>query len=162
MPLWRKDRCARRLQPGCSANFRCEFRDLAAADRPSLARTSALKRAWGMPGAQAPAALACEILESTRVSSPQVHRKQSRHSTQRGMVLTVYSVLSPATNSFLSPSSRIKVLSARLSRHRLRKFSTQQRAPRTTRLHRPPQRHSSCAPFDRSRGSTRPAITLCA
>src|SRR6266404_4685707 len=73
------------------------------------------------------------------------------------MALAAYSVLSSVTNSFLSPSfADSRFLSARLSRHHLRKFSTSNGC----------QDHTASpyvsAPFvlralDRSRGSSRPA-----
>jgi hypothetical protein len=47
-----------------------------------------------MPGAQCTRSLACEIKQSTRASSPRVHRKNPAF--PHAMVLTVYFVLSPA------------------------------------------------------------------
>jgi hypothetical protein len=80
-----------------------------------------------------------------------------RHSLRNGF--TAYSALSPATNSFLSPSPR------RLTIGRDPVGSTQSPRglasatdARTTRLRRTLWRRSSCAPVGRSR-ETRPANT---
>ena len=62
-----------------------------------------------MPGAQCTRSLACKSEVSTRVSSPQVHRK---HPTfPHAMVLTVYFVLSPVTGLFCHRRLRTNVLS---------------------------------------------------
>jgi len=78
-----------------------------------------------------------------------------RHPLRNGF--TAYSVLSSATNSFLSPSPA----NWRLRRTGWLDLTSADLTPatgaRTTRLHRPHQHRSSHVPLDRSRGSTRPA-----
>jgi hypothetical protein len=53
-----------------------------------------------MPGAQCTRSLACEIKQSTRASSPQVH--QVHPAFPHAMVLTVSFVLSPAIGLFVT------------------------------------------------------------
>src|SRR6202022_4943392 len=61
-------------------------------DAPELSMKFRPQRAWGMPGARAPAA-SCAKVESTRVSHHE-YAGNTRHSPTR-MVLTVCFVLSP-------------------------------------------------------------------
>src|SRR5438105_5251486 len=77
------------------------------------------------------------------------------------MVLTAYTVLSPATNSSCHRHPRIKVLSKARSGRLASAKLTPATGARTTRLCRPLKRRSSCTLADRSRGSSRPA-TACA
>ncbi len=83
----------------------------------------------------------------------------TRHSPRNGF--TAYSALSPATNSSCHRHPRIKVLSARLGR-----LASANLAPatgaRTTRLHRTQKAPIILHAADRSRGSSRPAIAICA
>ena len=74
-----------------------------------------------MPGVDAPAA-SCVMRTNTRVSH---HRSTeiTRHSRTR-MVLTAYSVLSPATNSSCHRRQQIKAHRTRMGRFRLRELDT--------------------------------------
>jgi hypothetical protein len=82
--------------------------------RPSCAKTtrprnlSPKQRAWGMPGARRTRSLVCKGWWSTRVSSPKVAPEHPAF--PHAMVLTVSSVLSPATNSSCHRHPQIKVL----------------------------------------------------
>jgi hypothetical protein len=68
------------------------------------------------------------------------------------MVLTASFVLSPATSSFLPPSPRgLKGFARPVGPTKPPRDLTPATGARTTRLLRPQQRRSSCAPFDRSR-----------
>src|SRR5437773_10291339 len=72
------------------------------------------KRAQGMPGARCTRGLVCQKLHIWRTRAYRA-AEAVRHPLRNGF--TAYFVLSPATNSFLSPSSReLAALPARLSR----------------------------------------------
>jgi hypothetical protein len=98
-----------------------------------------------MPGAQCTRSLVCAL------GSKYAHEySQRRHRITSGiphaMVLTVSSVLSPATSSFLPPSSRgLKASRARSGRLMPPRDLTPATGARTTRLCRPRLRRSSCA-----------------
>jgi len=81
-----------------------------------------------------------------------------RHSLRNGF--TAYAVLSPATNSSCHRRRRI----SRLPNPVGSELATADLAPatgvRTTRFCRTLKRRSSCAPANRSRGSTRPATII--
>ena len=74
------------------------------------------------------------------------------------MVLTVYSALSPATNSSCHRHRRISDFAGPGRTRKTSADLTPATGARTTRLHRPRTASFVCKPFDRSR-ETRPAIT---
>jgi hypothetical protein len=114
-------------------------------------------RAWGMPGADAPAASRANDGKHTS-QSPQVHRKHPAF--PHAMVGTVSFALSPVTNSFCHRHPRIWLVQARSGRRASADLASATDA-RTTRLRRTRMHRSSCAPSHRSRvlKKTRPAIT---
>jgi hypothetical protein len=98
--------------------------------RPSFAKSSAPKtqrarrdpqvRARGRPGARCTRSPACTI-KSIRVSH---HRFTGTPGLPCAVVLTVYAVLSPATNSSCHRHRRIGLIETRSGRLRLRRFDT--------------------------------------
>src|SRR6266404_9656477 len=76
------------------------------------------------------------------------------------MVLTAYSVLSPATNSSCHRHPQIKALSAPGRADLASANLTPATGAGTTRLCRPLKRRSSCTLANRSRDSSRPAIAI--
>jgi hypothetical protein len=74
-----------------------------------------------MPGARCTRSPVCKLEVSTRASSPQVHRIHPAF--PHAMVLTAYSALSPATNSFCHRHQRIRFVSSPVGPTRLRRFS---------------------------------------
>jgi len=111
-----------------------------------------------MPGARCTRSLVCSVVvEHTSVvtTGPPEHP-----AFPHAMVLTAYSVLSPATNSSCHRRWRIDGMSkARSGRHASANL-TPATGARTTRLCRPRKAPFVCAPFNRSRAKARPAITL--
>jgi hypothetical protein len=127
--------------------------------RPSYAGTLSLReqRAQGMPGARCTRGL-------VRKRKLRVHARAyrlsggTRHPLRDGF--TAYAVLSPATNSSCHRRRRLSGCPDPVGSE----LATAGLAPatgvRTTRFCRTLQRRSSCAPGHRSRGSTRPAISM--
>src|SRR6266849_4856296 len=93
----------------------------------------------------APAASRAKSSEAHELKSPQVHR--SRPGIPRAMVLTAYSVLSPASNSSCHRRWRIKGSSNPVELDFASASLTPATGARTTRLHRPLKRRSSCTPL---------------
>jgi hypothetical protein len=118
-----------------------------------------IMRAQGMPGARCTRSLACdcEVKHTSVVTT--VTPEITRHSPRNGF--TAYSALSPATNSSCHRHPRIKVLSARSGRLASANL-TPATGARTTRLHRTQKAPIILHAADRSRGSSRPAIAICA
>src|SRR5882724_8069667 len=84
----------------------------------------------------------------------------TRHSPRNGF--TAYSVLSPATNSSCHRRWRIKAQSNPVEPDFASAGLTPATGARTTRLHRTQKAPIILHAADRSRGSSRPAIAICA
>src|SRR5216683_2365724 len=111
-----------------------------------------------MPGAQCTHSLACEMGNKHTSNSPQVHRDHPAF--PHAMVLTAYFVLSPVSEFVLSPSSAdFRFCQTRSGRLNLRKFNTSNGCQDHTALPSATIVVRQRA-VNRSRGSTRPAITL--
>ena len=124
--------------------------------RPRHDRNFRPWRAWGMPGADAPAASRANDGKHTS-QSPQVHRKHPAF--PHAMVGTVSFALSPVTNSFCHRHPRIWLVQARSGRRASADLASATDA-RTTRLRRTRMHRSSCAPSHRSRVLKKPALRL--
>src|ERR1700687_409789 len=145
-----------RLCPPYGFNFQTAtfYTDTASRSRRACARVLLdvlplrNQRAWGMPGARCTRSLVCSVLvEHTSVvtTGPPEHP-----AFPHAMVLTAYSVLSPATNSSCHRHPRIKVLSKPGRADFTSANLTTATGPRTTRLCRPLQSPFVSSPFDRS------------
>ena len=130
------------------------------AKRPSHARSIRPEK-QGRRESRVPAAPAASRakLSEAHERSHHGHTGITRPSPRNGF--TAYFVLSPATNSSCHRRPRIKVLSARLGR-RASANLTPATGVRTTRLHRTQKAPIILHAAHRSRGSSRPAIAICA
>ena len=112
------------------------------------------ERAQGRPGAGWHPWALCDRL-AQNAQGEHGTAETSRPSLRSG--LTAYGVLSPATNSFLSPSLReLTAHRARLGRWSLRESLTVATTARTTRFCRTRRRRSSCTVLDRSQSLKEP------
>jgi hypothetical protein len=91
---------ASRHPPSSPPNTRPRSRGVV---RPSSAVTSARQRAWGMPGAYCTRSLACEMVVSTRASSPWVQPDSPDIPARNGFNGFLRAL--PGDRAFLSPSS---------------------------------------------------------